>query len=106
MAQFAAFMAPADGTGGRDGVITTALSANGSTADIVIGFRRIFCIIADSAIHVRWGTSTSIANAVATDFLIPANTGVTLYMGENFDRIRVFAATGATGNVYVLPLTT
>lgn len=106
MAQYAAFMAPADGTGGRDGVITTALVAAGSTGDIIIGFRRIYSIIADSAIHVRWGTSSTIAAAVANDFLIPANTGVTMYMGENFDRIRAFAASGATGNVYVMPLTT
>lgn len=106
MAQFAAFMAPADGTGGRDGVITTALVAAGSTADIVLGVRRIYTIIADSAIHVRWGLSGTIANAAAGDFLIPANTGVTMYMGENFDRLRVFAASGATGNVYVMPLTT
>lgn len=105
MSKFAAFLVPASATGGRDGVITTALVAAGSTGDIVIGFRRVFAIIADSAIHVRWGLAATIANAAATDFLIPANMMVTLEMGEEFDRIRVFAATGATGNVYVLPLT-
>lgn len=105
MSKFAAFLVPADGTGGRDGVITTALVAAGSTGDIVIGVRRLFSLIADSAIHVRWGNSTTIANAASTDFLVPANMLITLDMGENFDRIRVFAASGATGNAYVLPLT-
>jgi hypothetical protein len=104
MATFAAFMAPSSGSGGRDGTITTALVAAGSTGDIVIGFRTIFSIIADSTIHVRWGVAGTIANAAATDFLIPANMLVTMDMGEEFDRIRAFAATGATGNVYVLPL--
>lgn len=105
MSKFAAFLVPADGTGGRDGVITTTLVAAGSTGDIVIGVRRVYGIIADSAIHVRWGSASTIANAAATDMLIPANMLVTLDNGENFDRIRVFAATGATGNVYVFPFT-
>jgi indole-3-glycerol phosphate synthase len=93
------------GTGGvnnRD--LNTALVANGNTASIVVGFRYLYAIVADSDIHVVWGTAASIVNAAATDFLIPAKTIVVQDMGEEFDRLRVFAATGATGNVYIMRL--
>jgi hypothetical protein len=104
LATFAAFMAPGEGAGGSDGTITTAVSANASTAEIVIGFRYIFSIICDSDMHVKWGVS-GMAAATASNFLIPAKMLVTMDMGESFDRVRVFTATGATGNIYILPLT-
>jgi len=78
-----------------------ALGATTSTGDIIVGYRTTIRIYAGAIMTVRFGNSTKIQNAAATDIPVFANTYQDFNTGEEFDRIRIFNTTGSAGAYWV-----
>lgn len=92
MATFASIMAPASASGGVNDVQNATVTA-ASSAEITVGFRQIIAVSNGSigTANIKFGVS-GMGAAVATDFIVPINSTTYWDLGEEFDRIRIFAA--------------
>lgn len=78
--------------------ITTAASG----AEIVLGTNAIFTLVGDSgACHLAFGNA-SMGVAAITDMFVPADTLITLDLGDEFSSIRLFNPEAGTIDFYVL----
>lgn len=81
-----------------------SLAASTASAEQILGSNVQFAINADQDITIVYGTS-GMSAPTAANFRIPGGQIVTLDMGRNSDRIRVFNLSGTTAaNVYICPL--
>jgi len=103
MAVFASILAPASASGGVNDVQNATVTA-ASSAEIVIGFRAIvrFSNGAVGVANIKFGVS-GMGAAAATDHILGTNQYQDFDMGEEFDRVRIFAA-GTAVTVTVMRL--
>ena len=98
MARFAQILSPAG-----DAVIkVAALTATTSSAEQLVGSRRIFSVVADQDITIRFGL-TGMGAADATFYYIPAKQQTTFDMGTN-THVRVFNLAASAANIWILRL--
>lgn len=92
MATFAAVMAPASASGGVNDVQNATVTA-ASSGEIVCGFRTIIRVSngAVGIANIKFGVS-GMGAATATDHIIGTNQFQDFDLGEEFDRVRIFAA--------------
>jgi len=71
-----------------------------SSAEISVGFGRIFALNADQDVMIRFGT-TGMSAASATNFRIPANSYVQFDLGTQLSHIRLFNNGSVTANWFI-----
>jgi hypothetical protein len=96
LATFDAIFSPAPDSSATD------INATSSSAEIVLGYNRIFAITASGDCHIAFGLE-SMGAADATDFPLWSNS-YARYDTNKFDRIRVYNPGGSTITVYIQPL--
>lgn len=98
MARFAQILTPAG-----DAVLKVAgLATVTSSAEQAIGAHRIFSVVADQDITIRFGR-TGVAAADATFYYIPAKQQTTFDMGTN-TVVRVFNLAASAANIWFMRL--
>lgn len=101
---FAAIYQPKSATGGVNDVQNATVTA-ASSGEIVVGFRQIIRVSngAVGVANIKFGVS-GMAAATATDHIIGTNQYQDFIMGDEFDRVRIFAA-GTSVVVTVMRMT-
>jgi hypothetical protein len=104
VARFAAVYSPKSASGGVNDVQNATVTA-ASSAEIVIGFRQMIRVSNGSigVANIKFGVS-GMGAATATDHIIGTNQYQDFEMGDEFDRVRIFAA-GTSVVVTVMRLT-
>lgn len=104
---------PTSASGGVENVTKQAIGAGASGAEIVLGNRQIFSIVAIAAataaaplnINVKFGVA-GLSAAANTDMGLPFGTVFQFDTGEEFSSIRVFCNSTTAGcDLYVCKLT-
>jgi hypothetical protein len=114
MALQTSIFAPVSASGGVEDVQKASAIANGaSSAEIVIGPRTIFAVVAmptagqspNGYANIRFGPA-GLAAATASDFGFPFGVVLTFDTGEEFNSIRLFNGSSVAGTVdfYVMRL--
>jgi len=81
-----------------------ALAGSASSAEQLLGPRKLFLITGDGDFHLRFG-QTGMDAATVADLLVPTDAGAVWDTGDEFTHIRVFNPGAGAINVYIMPLT-
>lgn len=104
MAAFAGIYQPKSASGGINDVQNATVTA-ASSAEIVLGFRQLIRVSNGTigVANIRFGV-TGMSAATGTDHIIGTNQFQDFALGDEFDRVRIFAA-GTSVVVTVMRLT-
>lgn len=84
------------GNGGNNTIYAATLGAAGTSGTITTGSDMIIRIAASGDITVRFGTTTNLTPATATDIYVPAKTPYIIDMGHTNNAISIFSIAAAT----------
>lgn len=105
MATFSSIFVPVGGSTASSATadLSASITTLTSTGEIVLNRYTIFAINGNGDLNIRFGNAGMPA-AAATDFRIPNGVVATYQIPAQYDRIRLYNATGGTVTYWIQPM--